>query len=249
MANSRDELEQQPNMLLNAREVMDRATGELPVVEKEVVVADPNALIPQGSGTFVYKRFRMTPVGMEIPADVTGEEWEDVGFIIKSLESSISWVVGDWAAFANRMWSTPYAQIAEHFGYVEDTVKSYASVCRAVQRLIRNQRVDFSHHRLVMGLTAEKQRYWLDQAAANHWRLEDMRKAMSNRRLTPPKPKLSGDEKKLHDFADYIDTQRAHKSEMEAWQREEYAQCAQWLAEYYYREAQWGRGSDEYSSE
>lgn len=182
-----NKLNGRPNTFGNpdAMAIINRAIGDAPPESNgEPVIIyepDPNALIPQGEGVYVYKRFVMTPVGMQMPDDVTGDEWQEVGHIIKGLDSSISWVVGDWAAHANAVWGWAYAEIAEHFGYTEETLMAYASVCRSISTLIRNQGVPFGHHRLVTKLPEDQQRHWLDQAAKHKWRVADMKKAIAGK--------------------------------------------------------------------
>lgn len=153
-----------PQPTLN--DIMKDITGSTPEpeiveVEKIIEVLPDNALVKHEDGTFTYKRFVMTLTSMEMPDGMTREEWMDVGYIIKSFEDSLSWWIGDWAAVANAEWDVPYAQIAEAFGYEEDTVKTYASICRNVKRLIRNQPLSFSHHREVASLEPELQEMWL----------------------------------------------------------------------------------------
>lgn len=152
------------------------------VVEKEVVVYqdNPNAIQRHDDGTMTYKRFTMTPTGMTIPKDVTGDEWNDVGSVIKTLESSISWVLGDWAEYANRVWQIPYADVAQAYGYEEETLMTYGWVCRSVPTSIRNRGVYFGHARLVAPLyeTPELQQAWLQYAAALHLRVKDLKDEM-----------------------------------------------------------------------
>lgn len=108
-----------------------------------------NALLYQDDGSIVHHRFRITPTGLDLPDDLTGEEWAGIGRIIKTIESAGMWAAGDWAAHANKAWGWTYEQIAEQFDYDSKTLIVYASVCRNVPPLNRNSRLSFSHHRLV----------------------------------------------------------------------------------------------------
>lgn len=166
MSQKRDRLEQAKPTL---RGLTDAMIGQPEVVEREVVVyqADPNAIQRHDDGTMTYKRFRMTAVGLVVPEDVEEPEWEDVGHVIRDLESSISWIIGDWAAYANRNWNMTAAQIAERFGYEQSTVETYISICTAVPGLIRNQTATFSHHRLIAKLGSQAlQTAWLHYMGA-----------------------------------------------------------------------------------
>lgn len=164
-----------------------------------IEVVPENALVPTGDGAYTYKRFTMTPTGMDIPEDVTDDELNDVGEFILGLNQSISWVIGDWAAKANALWKVSYKQIADVFGYQEDTIKTYASLCRAIPRLIRNQRLEFGHHRLVAKLPEGEQRRWLERAAlgddGKSWTVPEMRRVMGidSGKIPPTPPRLSAE--------------------------------------------------------
>lgn len=147
--------------------------------EKEIVVVTPdNALLPREDGAMTYKRFVMHPTQLEIPQDVTENEWVDFGGVLKQLDTTISWVVGEWAEFANKEWGYAYEAIAEHFGYEISTLMTYTSIVRKIPTSIRNQGLSFAHHRLVAGLPETHQKIWLEQAATMNWNVAQMRDAM-----------------------------------------------------------------------
>lgn len=147
---------------------------------QQIVVRDQNDIQRHDDGTMTYKRFVMTAVGMMIPEEVDEPEWADVGNVLKDLDSSISWNLGDWAAFANGRWGKEYKDIAKDFGYESDTLKVYASIARSMPTLIRNQRLSFAHHRLISRLkNRELQIAWLAYADFFQQRLVDMRRDMS----------------------------------------------------------------------
>jgi hypothetical protein len=138
------------------------------VIEREVVVYqdNPNALVPLEDGSMAYKRVVLTDHGMAIPDNMSKEEWEDVGLTLKRIDNVVTWNIADWAAFANDQWDKPYEEIADEYGYTEDTIKSYASVARNVPfqlRLISNQPLRFSHARELAPLVGN---YGLQEAWA-----------------------------------------------------------------------------------
>lgn len=168
---SRDALEAQ----LNPLKMLNRAIGD---GEPEVVEVVPeNALVKREDGAMTFKRFVMWQTGMEIPADVTKEELLEVGEIIKGLESSIQWVIGDLMNAIEFKWGEGYQPVAEALGYEVKTVYEWAYVCRKVS--IRMEKpLSFGHHQLVAKLPADAQVYWLQQAAEEEWSISQMRKAM-----------------------------------------------------------------------
>lgn len=211
MANKRD--------LLMQSNVMQRRGGtpSLDFLVNDMIgdsplITDANALIPQANGHFVYKRFLMTPTGIEIPEDTTPEEWQDIGAVIKSLDSSISWIVGDWAVHANKQWGLTALQIAEMFSYEQSTIETYISVCTAIHGMIRNHTVSFGHHRLVAGLEVNQQQEYLQMAAKNNWTISQMRTAIKGNRPTLPLDRVGVFQSKLqnlrHEFKKSSDFER-----------------------------------------
>lgn len=145
-------------------------------------VLPENALVPQPDGVMVYKRFVMHPTTLSIPEDTTQEEWMDFGVVLKQIDTKISWIIGEWAEYANKNWGYTYEQIAQHFGYEVSTLMSYASIVRKIPTLIRNQSLSFAHHRLVANLPEIQQELWLNQAEKMHWNVAQMRDAMHPKR-------------------------------------------------------------------
>jgi len=135
------------------------------------------ALVSEGQ--MVIGPFTLTPISLEISRQVNEQEWTELGKILLRLDTSLQWLVGDWLVYAEREWGKTYQQVAEQFDYRVETLWSYASVCRAVDSLIRNQGLSFSHHRLVAGLPIDDQRQWLEYAAINSLSLSQMRTAMA----------------------------------------------------------------------
>jgi len=154
-------------------ELPERRTRQVQVVYHE------NAIQRHDDGTMTYKRFTMTPVGMVIPDGVEEPEWEDVGNVLKDLDSVVSWNLGDWADYANKVFGKEYKVIAAEFGYEPDTIKVYASIARSMPTLIRNQRVSFAHHRTISKLIdRDLQSAWLNYAAFFGIRVADMKRDM-----------------------------------------------------------------------
>lgn len=122
-------------------------------------------------GTKTYKRFTMDRIGLEGPNDLIGEEWEEMGDVLLSIQGSIQWWLGDWANLFRDEWGQMYNQLAARTGFDADTIKNYAWVCRKVQKSLRKDNLYFTHHLLVAGLPDEMQSLIgkiLDHAAENN---------------------------------------------------------------------------------
>lgn len=224
--NIRQALGKQPTM----DELRDEAIGaEKPqIVEKTIEVVPEGAIVRREDGALVYKRFVMTQTGMEIPADMTREEWADVGHVMKSLDSSVAWNVGDWAIIALDGGMTA-AEIADEFGYDTSTIEVYVSVCRAVRGLIRNQASSFGHARLVAHLDEGKQDYWLRLAMQSGWTIKKLRETMHPKKENPTVPAA----KQAMKYTSQVNKAAQNLSVLDSKRRQQVAERAEWLADYY----------------
>lgn len=138
------------------------------------------ALIRSDDGTLQYKQFKLTPTALIFPdAEITHDEWFDLGLILSNLERSTQWWVGDWANRAHDIWGIGYEIIASEFSYEIETLYTYAWVARQIDTSIRNRDLSFSHHRLVAGMDLSIRDEWLQIAAVNQWTLKQFRKAIA----------------------------------------------------------------------
>ena len=109
------------------------------------------------NGTMTYKRFTMNRNSLDGPSDLTGEEWEEMGDVLISIQGAIQWWLGDWANLYHDEWGQMYERLATQTGFDTDTIKNYAWVCRKVQKSLRKDNLYFTHHLLVAGLPDEMQ--------------------------------------------------------------------------------------------
>lgn len=130
-------------------------------------------------GAFVWK-----PTGLAIDGEITRADWEQVGKLLKQLDSSLQWLIGDLIVCGeSRAWGDQKA-IAEAFGFEYSTIRVYATVCRKIDLLIRINTLDFAHHQLVASMSPEEQSHWLQRAAegddGKRWSVARLRDEIEN---------------------------------------------------------------------
>lgn len=166
------------------------------------------ALLPRDDGTMQLGGFVLTPVGLIVPDQPSPDDWMTLGHILKRIEGSLQWLIGDWCVAGERIYGVTYEQIAAEFGYEKQTLWTYAWVARQVKRSIRIDQLSFSHHRLVAALEAEAdQRAWLEKAAAEGWSLVKLR-----RELFPPATDTPADVRLARERAQRLDRYFAGKA-------------------------------------
>jgi hypothetical protein len=185
---------------------------------RDVIKREPN-------GSMTYKRATMTAVGLVMPDDATDEELIEIGQMLRGMESSIQWLLGDWLNRAERVWGQVYDDVPE---YSYGTLRTYASVARSVQLSIRIDKLSFAHHQLVAALEPEQQREWLRYAAENGLSVAQMRNAMR------PEPIKRDDMvAQVRKWSGEIAGIEGKLAGMNAKQREQVRTRAEWLSEYY----------------
>ena len=154
--------------------------GEPEVVEKEVVIYqdNPNAIQRHEDGTMTYKRFTMTAVGLVVPEDVQPDELKDVAVVIRDLQTSIQWIVGDLINSMEFVWGQSYQNVAIELGYEVKTVKEWAYICRNLS--IRMDKLSFGHHQQVASMPSDLQAQWLQWAVENSASITALRQAMAD---------------------------------------------------------------------
>lgn len=154
-------------------ELSDAMLGRgAPIVEVPTL-----ALVTEGQ--LEFKRFTLTETELIIPDDVTLQEWAEVGRFLLSITTPIQWWLLDWLAVSeNRGWGETYRQIADEFGVQVDTLWTYVSAVRSIKSSIRNRGLSLAHHRLVISMPDDDQRYWLQTAAMEGWTVSQMRAAI-----------------------------------------------------------------------
>jgi hypothetical protein len=120
--------------------------------------APANAIVPNGDGTMRFLNFRMTGTQLIVPEDISDEEFDALGYMLKGMDNAVQFWIGDWANIyvrpeMNQFESSAiYEDIAEKFGLNKKTLQNYASVCRNLDASLRREALNFSIHREVAEL-------------------------------------------------------------------------------------------------
>lgn len=134
-------------------------------------------------GVVVIGRCELTPTGLLFPSDLTIEEWSDIGQTLRRLDTSLQWMLGDWANWFVESQNPKddnergvlYDNLAEEFDMKKRTIQDYAYVSRGVGVSERSETLSFGHHRIVASLHRDEQMEWLQKAEANNWSVAQLR--------------------------------------------------------------------------
>lgn len=146
-------------------------------------------------------KFTLGETGLIVADGATYEEWSQIGGVLRRLEGSIQWQIGDWCNFGAAAWGEKYADALDDTDYSYQTLRDYAYVAASVDLSIRNRQMSFGHHRVVAPDGAELQALWLEYAALHQQKTDRKFKVNDLKR----------------DRALLIDMRDAHRNEIIIW--------------------------------
>jgi hypothetical protein len=111
---------------------------------------------------------------LEIPADVSSDEFREIGVHIFKLEGVTNWWKADYIIYSAK-WGDIVNNIAEHFVRDPQTLYNVASIGRKFEISRRREVLTFSHHAVVAAKPIEKQEEYLDAAAAHGMSEKELR--------------------------------------------------------------------------
>lgn len=132
-----------------------------------------------------------TTTALELPADMTFDEWQEVGRKLGMVASGCQFWIGDWIRYGEDQagWGEKYSQALEATGLELPTLNNYVHVSKAIPPEERNPDLPWSHHRATTGLSKADRKVVLDLAAENEWKkaqLEREVKVIQGREVEEP---------------------------------------------------------------
>ncbi len=140
-------------------------------------------------GQITIGNFRISKTGLQIADGVDADEWQAFGQHIRTMETSIQWIIGDWLAYGERQYGKTYQEVAEMTGYTYDTLRNLVWVARKFELSSRNDKLSFGHHQTALSLCegdSDVATQWLNSASENGWSIKKMADEIKGVPPTPP---------------------------------------------------------------
>lgn len=135
-------------------------------------------------GALIWK-----PTGLVVDGEVTQSDWEQTGKLLKQLDSSMQWLIGDLIVCGEYHKWGDQKQIAEAFGFEYATIRNFAYVCRKVEMSIRSDKLSFGHHQVIASLSPDEQAHWLEKANVNDWSIKRLSESLNRPEKSETLPK------------------------------------------------------------
>lgn len=117
-----------------------------------------------------HKSFLVVPhctfkaTGLEIEPNLPLREWRSIGELLKEIEGSVQWWIGDWLNYGKRTYGETYAEVATETGYQVETLRNAVWVAGKFETSSRDDVLTWGHHKAVASLSPVEQRIALHQA-------------------------------------------------------------------------------------
>ena len=151
-------------------------TGSLPQSQR---------VIKSDSGS---SRILTTKVGLQLPSELSFEEWQSAGNRLSGMVSSSCWWLGDWLVYGKEHYDGRYELGARNAGLQYQTLRNYAWVARSYAVSRRRATLSFQHHQELASLAIEEQDEWLQRAEDYSWSTKQLRSAIRSQRSTLAAP-------------------------------------------------------------
>ncbi|HJQ03554.1 MAG TPA: LmbU family transcriptional regulator [Jatrophihabitans sp.] len=117
----------------------------------------------------------VTRVGLQIPEDLSYEDWENAGVKLARIADTSAWCLGDWLVHGQERFRERYQSAIKSVGLDYQTLRNYAWVARKFPASRRRYQLSVQHHAEVASLDADEQDRWLGQAEAKGWSRNELR--------------------------------------------------------------------------
>lgn len=134
---------------------------------------------------------RLTPVSLEIPAELAFNDWRRIGTRLLHIADATNWAIGDWLNYGDRYrrdYDQAMALIDREFWALSNCAYVALHVpLTTPQSLLRSkdhrrEALSWTHHRIVAPLPVEEQALWLDDALRQNWSKRDLEQAIAETR-------------------------------------------------------------------
>jgi len=125
---------------------------------------------------------KMTAVSLELPRDLSYDDWASIGPRLVRIREFTNFAIGDWLLFGEGKYGEMFAQAASETGIPEDRLTILKYVSMHVDPARRIDRPNFwSHHREVASLEPKEQTQWLEKSVKNNWTVKELKEAMGKK--------------------------------------------------------------------
>ena len=122
------------------------------------------------------------------------EDRREIWGLLKQVKDNLQFWIGDWARFGEKKGyytdSKVYDELEDITGLSHQTVKDHKYVANNVPSSLRNDDLDYAHHREVASLNPAKQKQFLDKASDENLSVRELRREIRLDNISNRQPEL-----------------------------------------------------------
>ena len=118
------------------------------------------------------------------------DDWLHRGRAIADRINGTCWEIGDWLNDGERRWGETYRWASEITGLTEATLHNYSAVARRFDFSLRNEKLSFGHHAVVVALPMGSAQKLLELAAQERWSIRELTAALKELPVPDEQPAL-----------------------------------------------------------
>lgn len=124
----------------------------------------------------------LSRTALELPADMSFEEWSAYGQRLSRMAEGVMWWLGDWWRYGERRYGERASQALDADGYSYQTLRSAGYVAGRFEPFRRLNNLTWSHHLEVAALDPGEADKLLTEAASEGWSTRELRAEVSLRK-------------------------------------------------------------------
>ena len=151
-------------------------------MDKLIEIEKPQIIIP---------KCEISKTGLIFNDSIAFNEWKDIGSLLKQVEGSVQFWIGDWLNFGKRKYEHgKYEQALQELEYEKQALKDFCWVSESIETSLRKDNLEFSHHKEVASLPPEEQQQWLETAEQEQLTVRELREQIKEvkKQKAPPLP-------------------------------------------------------------
>jgi site-specific DNA-methyltransferase (adenine-specific) len=106
----------------------------------------------------------ITPTSLDLPENLSHDDWERVGESLRLMEGAVHWWIGDWLAHGEKVYGATYDEAERLTEFSKQTLKIDKWVADRIEKFLRRNFLSWTHHKEVAALEPDDQDRWLDLA-------------------------------------------------------------------------------------
>ncbi len=149
----------------------------------------------------------VSAVGVTLPESLSFHDWAMLFPVLDQLQRGADWALGDWLNYGEPRWGEDHADAIEITHLEDGTLQNRAWVARRIPQDQRDDRLSYTHHRIVAPIDDPDDRTrWLEMAYEKGWSTRTLQAEIDQARSAALEPEgNAGSEGGASNFSEEVE--------------------------------------------